>query len=152
MDYIVHGVAESWTRLTDFDFDFNDLSMIYTLWADCMYKIIFKHSVAHFHLCKIWGQKYRGLGESIWVSPRRAVNLQSSERLQMIKIGAQMVFYKIIRSWENSTETCILSSVKQIASPGWMHETSARGWCTRMTQRDGMEREAGGGNRDGEHM
>ena len=29
--------------------------------------------------------------------------------------------------WENSIETCILSSVKQIASPGWMHETSARG-------------------------
>ena len=27
--------------------------------------------------------------------------------------------------WENSIETCILSSVKQIASPGWMHETSA---------------------------
>ena len=35
--------------------------------------------------------------------------------------------------WENSIETCILSSVKQIASPGWMHETSARGWCTGMT-------------------
>ena len=23
-------------------------------------------------------------------------------------------------------------------SPGWMHETSAQGWCTEMTQRDGM--------------
>ena len=32
--------------------------------------------------------------------------------------------------WENSIETCILSRVKQITSPGWMHETSARGWCT----------------------
>ena len=31
---------------------------------------------------------------------------------------------------ENSTETCILSRVKQITSPGWMHETSAQGWCT----------------------
>ena len=30
------------------------------------------------------------------------------------------------------------------ASPGWMHETSARGWCTGMTQRDGMGREVGG--------
>ena len=28
--------------------------------------------------------------------------------------------------WEKSIETCILSSVKQIASPGWMHETSAQ--------------------------
>ena len=30
---------------------------------------------------------------------------------------------------ENSIETCILSRVKQITSPGWMHETSAQGWC-----------------------
>ena len=34
---------------------------------------------------------------------------------------------------ENSTETCILSRVKQITSPGWMHETSARIWCTGKT-------------------
>ena len=27
---------------------------------------------------------------------------------------------------ENSIETCILSRVKQITSPGWMHETSAQ--------------------------
>ena len=45
--------------------------------------------------------------------------------------------------------TCILSSVKQIASPGWMHETSARGWCTGKTQRDGMGRGMGGGFRMG---
>ena len=46
---------------------------------------------------------------------------------------------------ENSIKTCILSRVKQITSPGWMHETSAWAWCTGKTQRDGMEREAGGG-------
>ena len=50
---------------------------------------------------------------------------------------------------ENSIETSILSKVKQITSPGWMHETSAQGWCTGKTQRDGMEREAGGGFRMG---
>ena len=50
---------------------------------------------------------------------------------------------------ENSIETCILSRVKQITSPGWMHETSARAWCTGKTQRDGMEREVGGGIRMG---
>ena len=44
---------------------------------------------------------------------------------------------------ENSIETCILSSVKQIASPGWMRETSARDWCTGMTQRDGIRSEVG---------
>ena len=46
---------------------------------------------------------------------------------------------------ENSIETCILSRVKQITSLGWMHETSARGWCTGKTQRDRVEREVGGG-------
>ena len=34
---------------------------------------------------------------------------------------------------ENSIETCILSRVKQITSPGWMHETSASTRCTRKT-------------------
>ena len=47
--------------------------------------------------------------------------------------------------WENSIETSILSRVKQIASPGWMHETNAQGWCAGKTQRDGLAREAGGG-------
>ena len=42
---------------------------------------------------------------------------------------------------ENSIETCILSRVKQITSPGWMHETSAQGWCTGKTQRDQVDRE-----------
>ena len=54
--------------------------------------------------------------------------------------------------WEKSIETYILSSVKQIASPGWIHETSAQGWYTGKTQRDGMGREVGGGVQDGEHM
>ena len=40
---------------------------------------------------------------------------------------------------------CILSIVKQITSSGGMHETSAQGWCIGKTQRDGMEREVGGG-------
>ena len=46
---------------------------------------------------------------------------------------------------ENSTETCILFRMKQITSPGWMHETSAQTWCTGKTQRDRVEREVGGG-------
>ena len=53
---------------------------------------------------------------------------------------------------ENSIETCILSRVKQITSPGWMHEASAQTWCTGKTQRERVEREVGGGDRDGEHM
>ena len=46
---------------------------------------------------------------------------------------------------ENSTETSILSRVKQITSPGWMREMAAQGWCTGKTQKDVMEREVGGG-------
>ena len=46
---------------------------------------------------------------------------------------------------ENSIETCILSRVKQLTSPGWMHKTSARTWCTGKTQRDLAEREVGEG-------
>ena len=35
--------------------------------------------------------------------------------------------------------------MKQITSPGWMHETGAQGWCTGKTQRGWMGMEAGGG-------
>ena len=50
---------------------------------------------------------------------------------------------------ENSIKTCILSRVKQITSPGLMHEKHARGWCTGKAQRDRVEREVGGGIRMG---
>ena len=53
---------------------------------------------------------------------------------------------------EISIKTCILSMVKQITSPGWMHETSARTWCTGKTQRDGMGSEVGGGSGWGTHV
>ena len=46
---------------------------------------------------------------------------------------------------ENSIETSILSRVRQITSPGWMHEMGGQGWCTGKTQREQVEREAGGG-------
>ena len=55
--------------------------------------------------------------------------------------------------WEKARVGCfertasILSIVKQISSPGGMHETSAGAWCTGKTQRDQVEREVGGGIR-----
>ena len=48
--------------------------------------------------------------------------------------------------WENGFEICKLSYVKRIASPGSMHDG---GWCTGMTQRNGMGRELGAGFRMG---
>ena len=35
------------------------------------------------------------------------------------------------------------------ASPGWMHEKRAWGWCSGITQRDGMGRKVGRGFRMG---
>ena len=46
---------------------------------------------------------------------------------------------------ENSIKTCIFSIVKQITSPGGMHETGARACCTGKTQRNRVERKVGGG-------
>ena len=42
--------------------------------------------------------------------------------------------------WKNGIETCILSYVKQIVSPGSMHDTGCLG------------RKVGGGVQDGEYM
>ena len=53
---------------------------------------------------------------------------------------------------ENTTETSILSRVKQITSPGWMHETGVQGWCTGKTQRDGMGVRGEGGSGWGTHV
>ena len=54
--------------------------------------------------------------------------------------------------WENGIETCILSYVKQIASPGSMHDTG----YLRLVHWDdpeGWDGEGGGsGVQDGEHM
>ena len=52
---------------------------------------------------------------------------------------------------KNSIETCILSRVKQITSPGCMHETSAWTWCTGKTQRV-VWRGRWKGDRDGKYM
>ena len=49
--------------------------------------------------------------------------------------------------WENGIETCIISYVKRITSPSSMQD--ARGWCTGMTQRDGMGRDEGGASECG---
>ena len=55
---------------------------------------------------------------------------------------------EVVMFQKNSIETCILSIVKQITSPGWMHETSAH-W----EDPEGLGGEGGGkGGLDGEYM
>ena len=53
---------------------------------------------------------------------------------------------------ENGTETCILSYVKQITSPGSMHETGCLG-LVHWDDPEGWDEEGGGrGVQDGGHM
>ena len=53
---------------------------------------------------------------------------------------------------ENSTETCILSYVKQITSPGSIHETGCSG-LVHWDDPEGWSGEGdGSGVQDGEHM
>ena len=47
--------------------------------------------------------------------------------------------------FERTASKHVLSRVKEITSPGWMHETSVQTWCTGKTQRDRVESEVGGG-------
>ena len=54
--------------------------------------------------------------------------------------------------WKNGTETCILSYVKRITSPGSMHETGCSG-LVHWDNPEGWDGEGGGrGVQDGEHM
>ena len=54
--------------------------------------------------------------------------------------------------WENGIETCILSYVKKITSPGSIHETGCSG-LVHWDDPEGWDREGGGrGVQDREHM
>ena len=54
--------------------------------------------------------------------------------------------------WENGIETCIISYVKQIASPGLMHDTVCSG-LVHWVDPEGWYGEGGGrGVQDGKHM
>ena len=54
--------------------------------------------------------------------------------------------------WENGIETCIISYMKRIASPGSMHDTGCLG-LVHWDNPEGWYRERGGrGVQDGEHM
>ena len=54
--------------------------------------------------------------------------------------------------WENGIETCIISYMKQIASPGLMHDTGCSG-LVHWDDPEGWDGEGGGrGVHDGEHM
>ena len=51
--------------------------------------------------------------------------------------------------WENGIETCKISCMKRVCSPGSMHDTGCLGLAHWDDQRDGIGREEGGGFRMG---
>ena len=54
--------------------------------------------------------------------------------------------------WENGTETCKISDVKRIASPGLMHDTGCSG-LVHWDDPEGWYGDGGGrGVQDGEHV
>ena len=54
--------------------------------------------------------------------------------------------------WENGIETCIISYVKRITSPGSMHDTGCSG-LVHWDDPEGLDGEGGGrGVHDGEHV
>ena len=54
--------------------------------------------------------------------------------------------------WKNGTETCKLSYLKRITSPGSMHDTGCSG-LVQWDEPEGWDGEEGGrGVQDGEHM
>ena len=52
-----------------------------------------------------------------------------------------------LKIWENGIETCKISCMKRVASPGRCTVPDAWGWCTGTTQREGRggRREEGSG-------
>ena len=48
--------------------------------------------------------------------------------------------------WENGIETCIISYMNESPAQVQCVILDAWGWCTGMTQRDGIGREMGGGS------
>ena len=54
--------------------------------------------------------------------------------------------------WENGIETCIISWMKPVASPGFMHDTGCLG-LVHWDNPEGWYEQGGGGRvQDGEHM
>ena len=54
--------------------------------------------------------------------------------------------------WENGIKTCVISYRNKSPVQIRCRIQEACGWCTGMTQRDGMGKEVGGGVQDGEHV
>ena len=54
--------------------------------------------------------------------------------------------------WENGTDTCIISCMKRVASPGSMHDIGCLG-LVHWDDPEGWDREGGGRRvQDGEHV
>ena len=82
---------------------------------------------------------------TLYADSKRDTDIQNS-LLDSVEEGEDGVI------WENGIETCILPYMKQIASPGLMHDTECSG-LVHWDDPEGWDREGGGrGVQDGEHV
>ena len=96
---------------------------------------------------------HSGLSQSTGFEiPASCIDLAPVIYFTYSNIHVSMLFSQIIPFSLSPTEKGKLRDVIGIftqsgveSAIGWMHETSAQGWCTGKTQRDGVGREAGGG-------
>ena len=91
--------------------------------------------------------------------------IESSKNRKDAKTTQEMVIYVAIEQnssktrnsisskiWENDIETCKISCMKRVASPGLMHDTGCLG-LVHWDDPEGWNREGGGRRvQDGEHM
>ena len=96
------------------------------------------------------GGKMQGKNSQGVLAPQAhsaAFKMDNQEKeTQMYRTVVWTLWEKVrVGCFKRTASKRILSRVKQITSPGWMHETSAQTWCTGKTQRDWVEREVGGG-------
>ena len=100
-----------------------------------------------------WRAAVHGVAKSqTWLNDWTELNWMLQKHNPICKTGKETPMYRtdFWTLWEKvmvgcfERTACILSIVKQITSPGGMHETSARAWCTGKSQRNRVEREVGG--------
>ena len=91
------------------------------------------------------------LQAGIKIGRRNISNLRYSNDTTLMAEREDELKNLLMRVKEESGKAGLKLNIKkkEITSPGWMHETSARAWCTGKTQRNRVEREVGGGIRMG---
>ena len=86
--------------------------------------------------------------DGIKIARRNINNLRYADDMTLMEESEEELNSLLMRVKEESKKAALklnISRVNQITSPGWMHETSPRTWCSARTWSERVEREVGGG-------